>query len=75
MGGASNSLGNSARRGELTRTHLLPSGLEMKIAIAIAILVVWSTFSLSVSAASAHSGGTDSNGCHTNHKTGDYHCH
>ncbi|WP_437612862.1 YHYH domain-containing protein [Erwinia sp. V71] len=23
----------------------------------------------------AHSGGTDSSGCHTNHKTGDYHCH
>ncbi|MFK4794661.1 YHYH domain-containing protein [Sphingobium sp. ZW T5_29] len=23
----------------------------------------------------AHSGGTDSNGCHTNHSTGDYHCH
>ena len=23
----------------------------------------------------AHSGGTDSNGCHRNHKTGDYHCH
>ncbi|WP_319802420.1 YHYH domain-containing protein [Candidatus Symbiopectobacterium sp. NZEC135] len=23
----------------------------------------------------AHSGGTDANGCHTNHKTGDYHCH
>ncbi|WP_419693570.1 YHYH domain-containing protein [Mesorhizobium muleiense] len=23
----------------------------------------------------AHSGGTDSNGCHKNHKTGDYHCH
>ncbi len=22
-----------------------------------------------------HSGGTDRNGCHTNHKTGDYHCH
>lgn len=22
-----------------------------------------------------HSGGTDANGCHTNHKTGDYHCH
>ncbi|WP_116408694.1 YHYH domain-containing protein [Rhizobium leguminosarum] len=43
--------------------------------IAIAILVAWSTFSLSVSAASARSGGTDSNGCHTNHKTGDYHCH
>jgi hypothetical protein len=26
-------------------------------------------------AAMAHSGGTDSNGCHTNHKTGVYHCH
>ena len=22
-----------------------------------------------------HSGGTDSRGCHTNSKTGDYHCH
>lgn len=25
--------------------------------------------------ASAHSGGLDKNGCHTNRKTGDYHCH
>lgn len=24
---------------------------------------------------SAHSGGTNSSGCHTNHKTGEYHCH
>lgn len=23
----------------------------------------------------AHSGGTDVYGCHTNHKTGVYHCH
>ena len=23
----------------------------------------------------AHGGGLDKNGCHTNHKTGDYHCH
>lgn len=22
-----------------------------------------------------HSGGTDANGCHKNHTTGDYHCH
>ena len=22
-----------------------------------------------------HSGGTDASGCHTNHKTGGYHCH
>lgn len=25
--------------------------------------------------ANAHGGGTDANGCHTNRKTGDYHCH
>lgn len=25
--------------------------------------------------ASAHSGGTEDNGCHLNHRTGDYHCH
>ncbi|WP_314341257.1 YHYH domain-containing protein [Acinetobacter guillouiae] len=25
--------------------------------------------------AQAHSGGTDSSGCHTNSKTGDRHCH
>nr|WP_313140633.1 YHYH domain-containing protein [Stenotrophomonas sp.] len=24
---------------------------------------------------SAHSGGLDKNGCHSNRKTGDYHCH
>ena len=23
----------------------------------------------------SHSGGTNANGCHTNRKTGDYHCH
>lgn len=23
----------------------------------------------------AHGGGLDANGCHTNRKTGDYHCH
>jgi hypothetical protein len=22
-----------------------------------------------------HSGGTNADGCHTNHRTGDYHCH
>ena len=25
--------------------------------------------------AGSHSGGTNSAGCHTNHSTGDYHCH
>ena len=27
------------------------------------------------SVALAHGGGVDANGCHTNKKTGDYHCH
>lgn len=27
------------------------------------------------SLAAAHSGGTDSSGCHTNSRTGYYHCH
>ena len=31
--------------------------------------------SLLPSLSSAHSGGLDKNGCHTNRKTGDYHCH
>jgi len=32
-------------------------------------------FALSGSPAQAHGGGLDANGCHTNRKTGDYHCH
>jgi hypothetical protein len=38
------------------------------IAAALALLVVGD-------AAFGHSGGTNANGCHTNRKTGDYHCH
>lgn len=30
---------------------------------------------LSVGISFAHSGRTNSSGCHTNHKTGEYHCH
>ena len=40
----------------------------MKTIIAIAI-------TLAASFAQAHSGGTDSLGCHNDHKTGGYHCH
>ncbi|WP_096698294.1 YHYH domain-containing protein [Polaromonas sp. AER18D-145] len=40
----------------------------MKLLCAIALL-------LACGFASAHSGGTDAQGCHTNRKTGDYHCH
>ena len=39
-----------------------------KLIIALAML-------LAGSAVLAHSGGTDSAGCHLNHKTGVYHCH
>ena len=40
----------------------------MRLLVGIAFLVYMNT-------AGAHSGGTDSNGCHTNHATGEYHCH
>lgn len=32
-------------------------------------------FGCASSSATAHSGGLDASGCHTNRKTGDYHCH
>ena len=38
----------------------------------IELLIAASFLSLS---ALAHSGGTDKNGCHRDHKTGGYHCH
>jgi hydrogenase/urease accessory protein HupE len=55
-----------------TRSHAA-RGIEnerktMKKIIAIALL-------LATSLALAHSGGTDSNGCHQDHKTGTRHCH
>lgn len=40
----------------------------MKAFFALAIVVA-------ASLAQAHSGGTDAQGCHTNRKTGVYHCH
>lgn len=39
-----------------------------KVFVAIISVMLTST-------AFAHSGGTDSKGCHTNHKSGGYHCH
>lgn len=41
----------------------------------IVSLVIAAILSFSSVAAFAHSGGTDSKGCHTNHKTGERHCH
>jgi hypothetical protein len=40
-----------------------------KLAVALAAIATLAT------AAFAHSGGTDAYGCHTEHKTGLYHCH
>tara|TARA_B110000971_G_scaffold146752_1_gene149856 strand:+ start:55 stop:186 length:132 start_codon:yes stop_codon:yes gene_type:complete len=39
----------------------------------VAVLFVFVTIASGF--AFAHSGGTDSSGCHHNHKTGGYHCH
>ncbi|MFI8620447.1 YHYH domain-containing protein [Marinomonas sp. NPDC078689] len=41
----------------------------MKALLLSISLIVFSTSVIS------HSGGTDSRGCHTNHKTSEYHCH
>lgn len=45
----------------------------MKSAILAALAAL--TMMAFAAGAYAHSGGTDSNGCHKNHKTGEYHCH
>ncbi|WP_454766469.1 YHYH domain-containing protein [Cupriavidus campinensis] len=37
-------------------------------AVAVALLTAWGL-------AGAHSGGTDAQGCHVDHKTGIRHCH
>lgn len=39
------------------------------------LVIAAAAVSLLSAAAMAHPGGLDANGCHTNHKTGDYHCH
>lgn len=48
----------------------------MKIAQGLLIaLMLWCNAAGAGEATVWHSGGTDSNGCHYNHKTGVYHCH
>ena len=39
------------------------------------MLIASAALALAQTAALAHGGGVDANGCHTNKKTGDYHCH
>lgn len=43
------------------------------IALFSVVLLLFSTIAVSV--ADAHSGRTNKDGCHTNRKTGNYHCH
>ncbi|MBD1220474.1 YHYH domain-containing protein [Acinetobacter seifertii] len=38
-------------------------------------MIIYLLIGLAVTNANAHSGGTNSSGCHTNSKTGQYHCH
>ena len=45
--------------------------MKVFISLVSALMLLGSIHSI----AGAHSGGTDANGCHTNHKTGGYHCH
>ncbi|MDR0483693.1 MAG: YHYH domain-containing protein [Alphaproteobacteria bacterium] len=39
------------------------------------ISLIFVIFFMITSIGFSHSGNTDSNGCHTNKKTGQYHCH
>ena len=39
------------------------------------LLTIAVLLAITTSTVFAHSGGLDSSGCHTNRKTGDYHCH
>ena len=48
----------------------------MFIGVLSSVLFVWSPTSMGKQNLNvAHGGGTDECGCHTNSKTGDYHCH
>lgn len=49
-------------------TIVTNAGDTMKLICALSLL-------LAPGLVSAHSGGTDAQGCHTNRKAGDYHCH
>lgn len=47
----------------------------MRAVMSIAGLAIAACLALTPNQATAHSGGLNSEGCHTNRKTGDYHCH
>lgn len=41
----------------------------------LVVLIAFAIPGATITDSVAHSGGTNANGCHTNRKTGDYHCH
>lgn len=47
--------------------------MTIRILFGSLVLVVFSAFP--ASPAQSHSGGTNAQGCHTDRRTGDYHCH
>jgi hypothetical protein len=57
------------RREQQVREVLMNRVKPVSVTLAIALIIIIS------SVAMGHSGGLDKNGCHTNRKTGDYHCH
>lgn len=44
----------------------------MRLVVLLSLILVLAAFP---DPASAHSGGTNADGCHTNRRTGDHHCH
>ena len=53
----------------------VPHGMRERTATALTILLAVLLLSVPLSTALGHGGGTNAAGCHTNRKTGDYHCH
>ncbi len=47
----------------------------MTLGASIGALAVLLSLPIVPQEATAHSGGTNADGCHTNRRTGDYHCH
>ncbi|MGD9478781.1 YHYH domain-containing protein [Shinella sp. G-2] len=53
----------------------IPQRLRVKTIRIVQLLVIAITVAGSTPLTLAHSGGTDANGCHNDHRKGGYHCH
>ncbi len=49
--------------------------LKKRVGLALVFLFAVSLLAVPLGDALGHSGGTNAQGCHNNHKTGGYHCH